>query len=506
LRAARKLLRGRRNQEAAVKPFIYGSFAAVLALAGCVSPDAAGPFEFEDGSDDSVSAGGKADSASSSVSCAPLTAPTRALGGTILTPNGPMNGYVVIQNDRISSVVATRAQIPAGATVVDTGGIISPGLIDLHNHVGYNFIPLWNSGKRWSNRYQWARASAYGPAVKTPYNAVKNAGNMCEAVKYGEFRALVGGTTTIQGSVDLACIRAWVRNVEFSNFCADHIRQDVLAVSALSPADAATLNAQFTSGATKAFIVHLAEGIDDSSRAEFETLRTLGLLKPQVVAIHGTALNPAQLQEMGQIGMKLVWSPLSNLILYGKTTDIPTALAAGVKVALGPDWAPSGSANLLGELKVADRVNKQLFGGAITDKQLWQMATENPAAIAGLDDKLGKIAPGYYADLMVVAGDAKNPYRAVINAQPTDVELVTISGQALYGVEPMLDEMGQAGKYTTVSACGAPRGLVTGANVPSGTEQLSDVTNAFAKDGVTNVIPLFQCTPAPEWAFANITR
>src|SRR5439155_7934133 len=225
------------------------------------------------------------------------------------------------------------------------------GLVDLHNHVAYDFLPLWNSGKRWQNRYQWAGASAYGAAVKTPYNAVKGANHMCEAVKYGEWRALVGGTTTIQGSVDLSCTRSWARNVEFTNFCGDHVRQDVLPVTALKQADADSLNAQFASGQTKTFFVHLAEGIDDSSRKEFDYMRSLGLIKPQVVAIHATALTAAQIDEMGAAGMKIVWSPLSNLILYGKTTNIPEALKVGMKVAIAPDWSPSGSANVLGELK-----------------------------------------------------------------------------------------------------------------------------------------------------------
>ena len=54
-----------------------------------------------------------------------------------------------------------------------------------------------------------------------------------------------------------------MRNVEFVNFCEDHVRQDVLAVSSISQADAAQLNAQFLSGDTRAFLVHLAEGVDD---------------------------------------------------------------------------------------------------------------------------------------------------------------------------------------------------------------------------------------------------
>ena len=50
------------------------------------------------------------------------------------------------------------------------------------------------------------------------------------------------------------------------------------------------------------------------------------------------------------LGAKLIWSPLSNLLLYGKTTNVYEALAEGVLVSLGTDWNPSGSRNLLGEL------------------------------------------------------------------------------------------------------------------------------------------------------------
>ena len=436
--------------------------------------------------------------------CKPLGGPSYALHGMLLLPGGAQDGYVVVKDERISLVTPLRTAVPAGVTVVETGGVISPGLIDLHNHVAYNFIPFWDSGKRWQNRYQWAKASAYTTAVKNPYNAVKGANNLCEAVKYGEYRALVGGTTTIQGSADLTCTRSWVRNVEYTNFCSDHIRQDVLPISALTQTDADSLNAQFASGQTKAFFVHLAEGVDDSSRAEFDKLRSLGLLKPQVVGIHSTALTPAQLTEMGQAGMKIVWSPLSNLALYGQTTDIPHALAAGIKISIAPDWSPSGSANVLGELKVADRVNREKFGGLISDADLWRMTTENPALIAGMDDKLGKLQAGYFADLMVVRGDVTHPYRAVIDAKPADVLLTAVSGQAFYGDPSIVASIGDPRSYVTVDACGEARSLAateTQLALPLGTETLTDVTATFTKDGVTSIIPLYQCQGAPESAF-----
>lgn len=432
----------------------------------------------------------------SGVGCSVSKHEPYALGGTIITPQGPQKGYVVVKDEKIAAIVDAKSKIDSSIThIVDTQGIISPGLIDLHNHVAYNFLPLWNSGKRFNNRYQWARIPEYDTAVKDPYNAVKNAKHQCDGVKYGEMRAMAGGTTTIQGSVDLACTRSWVRNVEFQNFCEDHVRQNVLPINGIDADEAKELNDQFDSGKVKTFFVHLAEGVDTLSSNEFEQLRGLDLLKPQVVGIHSTGLTESQIGEMGKIGMKIVWSPLSNMILYGETTKIPTALKAGVKVALAPDWTPSGSANLLGELKMADRVNKEQFNGQITDQQLFEMATKNPSEIAGMDDKIGSIAVGKAADLMVIKGDASKVYRAVIDAKPQDVLLTTIGGQVFYGDESLVEGTGTAREFETVDACGTPRVISSSekSSLPEADKKISDMVGTMKADGAKDIVPLFDC-------------
>ncbi len=472
--------------------------AAALMAAVCLASAACSSAGGETTADDSQS------SSSYQTGCTAIAGPTYALHGTALLPDGPETAYVVVSAEHITGVVTDVADVPSDAKIIETGGVIAPGLIDLHNHVAYDFIPFWNSGRRWSDRYQWARASAYSAAVKAPYNAVKKAHHMCEAVKYGEFRALAGGTTTIQGSADLTCTRSWVRNVEFKNFCKDEIRQDVLPVTALKQSDADALNAQFANGKTKAFFIHLAEGTDDSSRAEFDYLEQIGLVKPQVVAIHATALDAPRLAKMGQAGMKIVWSPLSNLALYGQTTDIPTALADGITVSIAPDWSPSGSANVLAELKVADRVNRERFAGLITDRQLVNMVTINPAKTVAMDDKIGSIRKGLFADLVVVRGDVTHPYRALIDAGPADVMLTTVSGQAFYGAPDLVAAIGDDRAYTTVDACGEAKSLAdteTTLPISGGSETLADIQQDFVNDGVASTIPLVSCDAAPEWAF-----
>ena len=445
--------------------------------------------------------------------CTPRESPVYALGGTILTPDGPVDGYVVVAGELISAIVTTAEAIPEGATVVETHGIISPGLIDAHNHVNYNFLPLWESGRQYENRFQWAGTGVegepgyvesdpgYAPNVKVPYQAVKDGGHTCQAVKYGEFRALVGGTTSIQGSSNLACTRAWVRNVEHKNFCEDFVGQHGGSLNFLEPDEIPPLVAKFEDHSLRAFLIHLAEGVDELSRHEFDELRTMGLVRPEVVVIHGTALTDTEFEEMGRVGMRLVWSPTSNLQLYGRTTDIATALSHGVMVSLAPDWTPSGTANVLSELKVADRVDSETFGDVIDDEALFRMVTSNPADTLGMQDRIGRIAPGLYADLVVVRGDAEHPYRALIDARPADVLGTLVSGEILYGETRLLDALGKAGQYQTIPAevaCGEERGIdVVEPSVAGGEETLGEVISALETDSGQPVIPLFDCGAEP---------
>jgi len=112
----------------------------------------------------------------------------------------------------------------------------------------------------------------------------------------------------------------------------------------------------------------------------------------------------------------------------------------GIRVALGSDWSPTASKNLLNELKVA-----QIFGRdqriGLTDQQLVEMVTVSPAQILGWQDSLGSIEPGKLADLMVVTGQAADPYGHLIDATESDVRLVVIGGTGRYGTPALLQKL-----------------------------------------------------------------
>ena len=65
-------------------------------------------------------------------------------------------------------------------------------------------------------------------------------------------------------------------------------------------------------------------------------------ITPTFAGIHAVGLEADDLTILQTHGGAMVWSPLSNLVLYGATAKITAATDAGVRIALGADWSPSG--------------------------------------------------------------------------------------------------------------------------------------------------------------------
>src|SRR5437763_7570396 len=136
----------------------------------------------------------------------PLASGHYALQGRIVTmdkANTVLNdGTVYVDSGKIVAVRAKGEPPPvAFATVqwVDTQGTIYPGLIELHNHLSYNALPLWNVPKPFSNRDQWTAIPEYHQLVTGPMNLLGKTPGYVEAiVRFVECRCLLGGVTTSQ--------------------------------------------------------------------------------------------------------------------------------------------------------------------------------------------------------------------------------------------------------------------------------------------------------------------
>jgi cytosine/adenosine deaminase-related metal-dependent hydrolase len=81
------------------------------------------------------------------------------------------------------------------------------------------------------------------------------------------------------------------------------------------------------------------------------------LLQSFTAVIHAIPVTAPVAALFRQRGSSVIWSPRSNVDLYGNTAPVTLLDRAGVMVALGTDWILSGSMNLLRELRCASRTS-----------------------------------------------------------------------------------------------------------------------------------------------------
>lgn len=191
-----------------------------------------------------------------------------------------------------------------------------------------------------------------------------------------------------------------------------------------------------------AVIGHLAEGRqqDAYNTKEYELLKLLGLNKPGMNYVHGVGIETKHFSELAKNKNGIIWSPFSNMILYGETLNVAAAMKAGVMLAIGSDWLPTGSKGPLEEVKVAAAyVDREKL--KISDEELYKMMTENPAKMIGhwenIPDKeagIGQIAKGSMGSLIVTSARVSDPYSNLVrDVREQDLSLIVIDGKVLYG-------------------------------------------------------------------------
>jgi cytosine/adenosine deaminase-related metal-dependent hydrolase len=403
----------------------------------------------------------------------PADGPTFALAARVVpmtTADAAINeGVVYVKAGTITAVQEANAPKPAGfekVKVLDTHGTIYPGLIDLHDHLSYNALQLWDVPKKYENRDQWAQGDTYRKLITGPMKVLAHTPAYVPAiVRYVEAKCLVAGTTTSQGIAlsSYAGIqhyyRGIVRNVEQTDDpdlpeAVDHIAD----VDAKDHDKFLKRLKQFD-----CLLLHLSEGTNTAAREHFLALKSATgswAVTDSLSGIHCVALEAADFEVLAAADASMVWSPLSNLLLYGQTTKIAEAVKAGLTIGLGPDWSPSGSKNLLGELKIA-RLTANLDNANLSDFELLALATRNAGKILRWDGKLGTIEAGKHADLLIVRGQNGDPHSHLLACSEHDVELVVINGVPRYGAsQPMSRLLGPGSEKAEAATIAGRRRLL----------------------------------------------
>ena len=114
------------------------------------------------------------------------------------------DGAVYVDAGTIEHVRQRTAKLPdskyRGAARIRTGGTIFPGFIELHNHLAYNAMSLWDVPTRYTNNGKWRGTEPYTRRITQPSQVLGQSNGAAQAlVRYTECRALLGGTTCSQG-------------------------------------------------------------------------------------------------------------------------------------------------------------------------------------------------------------------------------------------------------------------------------------------------------------------
>lgn len=427
------------------------------------------------------------------------------LRGIVLAPDGPLDpGEVLVIDNKIACVAkdCSKQAGAATATIVDTHGTISPGLIDCHNHMSYNFLGEWipNPPKVFNNRYEWSDDPAYEKHISPYADNRSKSTHFCPASKWAELRSIVHGTTTMQGqpSAASACIDGWVRNANrYHGLGYDHMRGTIGSPRDITDSQAESIVASFKDPKepTTRYHVHMCEGVSgDHIEEEFDSYAgrdprknrhngTSLLAFSTTVLIHAVTLTDKQLDEAKKDNAMVVWSPSSNFALYGygagRTAPIAKLLALDIITGIGPDWTVSGEDELLSELRVCHEFGKKEKIAKLTNKKLWEMATIDGSVVVGLNGHVGQLVKGERADISVFARKASDPYATVLDSRAADVRLVLIDGKAYYG-DQTLESLGRNAFCEELDACGTAK-FICVSNGPTAPDRDSETMAAIQK-------------------------
>jgi guanine deaminase len=157
---------------------------------------------------------------------------------------------------------------------------------------------------------------------------------------------------------------------------------------------------------------HVAE-----NRAEVDWIRALypddaryvdvyarfGLLGARAIYAHGIHLDEAELELLHDTGTALAHCPTSNNFLGSGLFDVARAKhpKRPVDVALATDLGGGTAFSMLRTMQAACEVAQQQ-GTPLAPSSAWWLATGGGARALGLDDRIGSLAPGRDADVVVL--------------------------------------------------------------------------------------------------------
>ena len=173
-------------------------------------------------------------------------------------------------------------------------------------------------------------------------------------------------------------------------------------------------------------------------------LNDLGVLSPRFSIAHGVWLTETDIAILAETGAAVSHNPSSNLRLRAGMAPLTAMLAGGATVGLGMDGTTLGDdEDMFSEMRLASRLQRspKVNSPAPSYADILQVATTGSAKLMGKEKQIGKLAPGYRADVVLVNCDRitwpwvspeANPLHVLLmRAKATDVDTVLVNGNVV---------------------------------------------------------------------------
>jgi 5-methylthioadenosine/S-adenosylhomocysteine deaminase len=354
-------------------------------------------------------------------------------------------GAVLVERNRIAAVGPTaelEPHVSPHATRIDCrGSIVSPGLVNPHNHVYeilYRGLGKDRTTEAWLRDLVYPVNAAlddedfYHGALLAAADAFRNgttamveqltnlarfhADAEVRAFRDAGMRARVARASSTDSTIDprengspeeeLAATAAFLER-----WGGHDLVRPWVGPSGLFSCDPQTLTSlkRLASECGTRFAIHLSETRDQLDLAhsrgysgQVEWAYRIGILDEDTVVAHAIWISDAEVSILRDTGAQVVHNPTSNMLMSSGVANVPALLAAGINVAVGTDGPASNDAqDMLAEMKAASLLQRvsTLDPTVLDAKTCWRMGTEAGAAIIGHAGHLGRIEPGALADL-----------------------------------------------------------------------------------------------------------
>jgi 5-methylthioadenosine/S-adenosylhomocysteine deaminase len=169
-------------------------------------------------------------------------------------------------------------------------------------------------------------------------------------------------------------------------------------------------------------------------------LDELGVLGPKFTVAHGVWLDNDDMARLGDHGASIAHNPGSNMRLGAGLADARAMLDARVNLGIGTDGANcSDNQNMYEAMRLASFVSKVQgpeWRRWMTTREVALAATQGSARVLGFGDRIGRIARGYKADLVMLDLDhpnwlpLNNPVNQLVHSEDGNaVHSVMIAGK-----------------------------------------------------------------------------